>query len=112
MRFSTLVDRRAAAVPDGPAVADSRSALSNAELLSQVQSVAAQLGGNSIGRGDVVAIMLPNQVEFVVTMFASWRLGAAVTPLNPKYRLFIDAWKRLPLAVTNRVGPLIARDLG
>jgi FemAB-related protein (PEP-CTERM system-associated) len=35
-----------------------------------------------------------------------------VTPLNPKYRLFIDAWKRLPLAVTNRVGPLIARDLG
>jgi FemAB-related protein (PEP-CTERM system-associated) len=35
-----------------------------------------------------------------------------VNPLNPKYRLFIATWKRLPLAVANRLGPLIARDLG
>src|SRR5678816_1816080 len=26
-----------------------------------------------------------------------------VNPLNPKYRLFIEAWKRLPLAVSNVV---------
>jgi FemAB-related protein (PEP-CTERM system-associated) len=35
-----------------------------------------------------------------------------VNPLNPKYRLFIAAWKRLPLPVANALGPLIARDLG
>jgi FemAB-related protein (PEP-CTERM system-associated) len=35
-----------------------------------------------------------------------------VNPLNPKYRLFIEAWKRLPLPVANLVGPWIARDLG
>jgi lipid II:glycine glycyltransferase (peptidoglycan interpeptide bridge formation enzyme) len=35
-----------------------------------------------------------------------------VNPLNPKYRLFIAAWKRLPLAVANLVGPPIARGLG
>jgi FemAB-related protein (PEP-CTERM system-associated) len=35
-----------------------------------------------------------------------------VNPLNPKYRLFIAAWKRLPLPVANAIGPLIARDLG
>jgi FemAB-related protein (PEP-CTERM system-associated) len=35
-----------------------------------------------------------------------------VNPLNPKYRIFIAAWKRLPLAIANRIGPLIARDLG
>ena len=33
--------------------------------------------------GDVVAIKLPNTVEFVVSLFAAWRLGAAVTPVNP-----------------------------
>lgn len=27
--------------------------------------------------------MLPNQAEFAVAMFAAWRLGAAVTPINP-----------------------------
>jgi FemAB-related protein (PEP-CTERM system-associated) len=35
-----------------------------------------------------------------------------INPLNPKYRLFINAWKRLPLPVANIIGPLIARDLG
>jgi FemAB-related protein (PEP-CTERM system-associated) len=33
-------------------------------------------------------------------------------PLNPKYRLFIAAWKRLPLPVANLVGPLIVRGVG
>ncbi|MEJ0069065.1 MAG: FemAB family XrtA/PEP-CTERM system-associated protein [Pseudomonadota bacterium] len=33
-------------------------------------------------------------------------------PLNPKYRLFIALWKRLPLPIANRLGPLIVRGLG
>ena len=36
-----------------------------------------------VGAGDVVALKLRNRVEFVVLMFASWRLGATVTPVNP-----------------------------
>jgi len=35
-----------------------------------------------------------------------------VNPLNPKYRLFIAAWKRLPLPVANLLGPRIVRGLG
>ena len=41
--------------------------------------------------------------------------GATVpdhNPLNPKYRLFIAAWKRLPLPVANLLGPPIVRGLG
>ncbi len=41
--------------------------------------------------------------------------GAAIpdhNPLNPKYRLFIAAWKRLPLPVANLLGPHIVRGLG
>ena len=41
--------------------------------------------------------------------------GASVpdhNPLNPKYRLFIAAWKRLPLPVANRLGPFIVRGVG
>jgi FemAB-related protein (PEP-CTERM system-associated) len=33
-------------------------------------------------------------------------------PNNPKYRLFIKAWQRLPLAVTNFIGPHIVKNLG
>jgi FemAB-related protein (PEP-CTERM system-associated) len=35
-----------------------------------------------------------------------------INPLNPKYRMFIAAWKQLPLPIANLVGPLLARDLG
>jgi FemAB-related protein (PEP-CTERM system-associated) len=41
--------------------------------------------------------------------------GAAIpdhNPLNPKYRLFIAAWKKLPLPVANLLGPPIVRGLG
>ena len=34
------------------------------------------------------------------------------SPTNPKYRLAIRAWQRLPLWVANRVGPVLARELG
>jgi FemAB-related protein (PEP-CTERM system-associated) len=35
-----------------------------------------------------------------------------VNPLNPKYRLMIQAWKKLPLPVANIVGPFLVRNLG
>ncbi len=35
-----------------------------------------------------------------------------INPLNPKYQLFIAAWKKLPLRVSQIVGPWLAKDLG
>ena len=35
-----------------------------------------------------------------------------INPLNPKYRLFIAAWKRLPLWLANALGPLVVREIG
>ncbi|MGH7103292.1 MAG: FemAB family XrtA/PEP-CTERM system-associated protein [Acetobacteraceae bacterium] len=36
----------------------------------------------------------------------------ANNPLNPKYRLMIAAWKRMPLPVANLLGPHIVRGIG
>lgn len=33
-------------------------------------------------------------------------------PLNPKYRIMINAWKRLPLPLANLIGPAIVRGIG
>jgi hypothetical protein len=33
-------------------------------------------------------------------------------PANAKYRLLIEAWRRLPLAFANRLGPYVVRSLG
>ncbi|WP_084579747.1 FemAB family XrtA/PEP-CTERM system-associated protein [Sphingomonas azotifigens] len=50
-----------------------------------------------------------------LTYFSRHAEGAeprSINPLDPKYRLQIAAWKRLPVWAANRIGPWIARGLG
>ncbi len=35
-----------------------------------------------------------------------------INPANPKYRLFIKAWQKMPFAMTKVIGPYIVRNLG
>ncbi|WP_327434449.1 class I adenylate-forming enzyme family protein [Streptomyces sp. NBC_01236] len=83
MNFASLPDRRAALDPDGPAVSDGRQSLTNTQLLNRVRAASRHLQDLDIGPGDVVALKLTNRVEFVLLLFAAWRLGATITPVNP-----------------------------
>jgi long-chain acyl-CoA synthetase len=76
-------DQRARRNPRGPCLADERQALDNTQFATAVAVAAARLAEAGLGRGDVLAIMMQNRVELVTSMFAAWRLGAAVTPVNP-----------------------------
>jgi FemAB-related protein (PEP-CTERM system-associated) len=44
--------------------------------------------------------------------YASWGETREINPLNPKYRLQVALWRKLPLWLANRLGPPIARGLG
>ncbi|MFE7719434.1 class I adenylate-forming enzyme family protein [Nocardia rhizosphaerihabitans] len=81
--IAELPDVRATADPHGHSVADDTIALSNAQFLARVEAAAAVLHRARVRADDVVAVVLPNRVELVVALFAAWRLGAAVTPVNP-----------------------------
>lgn len=83
MHLPDLPDRRASAAPEAPCLADDHATLSNAEFFDAVRRAASTLRSHGVGTGDVVAVMLPNTADLVVTLFAAWRLGAAATPLNP-----------------------------
>src|SRR5260370_27634190 len=80
---AAIPDQRAKADPQGACVADQRQELDNVRFAETVSGVAAVFASAGLGRGDVLAIMLPNQVELITSMFAAWRLGAPLTPLNP-----------------------------
>src|SRR6516164_6424769 len=86
MKLATLPDQRAKHDPLGPSIADDNVNLNNTEFLDAVVGAAAALQRRGVSAGDVVAIMLPNTASFVVALFAAWRLGAAVTPVNPSLR--------------------------
>src|SRR3984885_8159590 len=80
---AAIPDERAARDPAGACIADERQELGNARFAQTVSAVAALLADAGLRRGGVLAIMLPNRVELITSMFAAWRLGAAVTPVNP-----------------------------
>jgi acyl-CoA synthetase (AMP-forming)/AMP-acid ligase II len=67
----------------GDAVADLEVRLDHAGFRTAVEATARRLAALGIGRGDVVAVVLPNRVELVITLYATWLLGAALTPVNP-----------------------------
>jgi long-chain acyl-CoA synthetase len=83
MHLAALPDGRAASEPGGSCLADSRRELDNATFAAEVRGISSALVELGIGRSDVVAVVLPNSVELVTIMFAAWRLGAALTPVNP-----------------------------
>jgi fatty-acyl-CoA synthase len=55
------------------------------QLDAHSSALASALHELGIEKGDRIAINLPNWPEFVVSMFAAAKLGAAIVPLNPKY---------------------------
>lgn len=44
--------------------------------------------------------------------YATLGPGRSINPLDPRYRFQVALWKHMPLAVANRIGPIIARGLG
>ncbi|GAA4810072.1 class I adenylate-forming enzyme family protein [Nocardioides caeni] len=85
MSLDHLPWRRPASYDDRPCVRDERTELTYAQLGRRVDAAAEQLAARGVGPGSVVAVMLPNRVELLVTIMAAWRLGAAATPINPTF---------------------------
>jgi long-chain acyl-CoA synthetase len=54
-------------------------------LQALVEKMAASLAASGVKKGDRVAVMLPNCPQYVVSFFATVRLGAIVTQINPMY---------------------------
>ncbi|MCF7694637.1 AMP-binding protein [Mycetohabitans sp. B2] len=57
------------------------------EFSQEVDALAAGFASLDIGQGDRVGIWSPNRVEWLVTQFATARIGAILVNINPAYRL-------------------------
>jgi long-chain acyl-CoA synthetase len=76
-----LLASAAARTPERPAVDDGQSALSMRELAARAAGAAALFADVGIGRGDRVALWLPNSVELVESFLGVLACGAAALPL-------------------------------
>ncbi len=79
-----LLEERARSAPDKPFLfseADGRR-WTYEEFDAAVNRTARWLGAQSVGKGDVVSLLLPNSAEYVIAYFACFKTGALAGPVN------------------------------
>jgi len=79
-----LLKQRVSAAPDKPFLfseADKRQ-FTYKEFEAAVTRTANMLAANGVQKGDVVSLLLPNSVEYVIAYFACWQRGALAGPIN------------------------------
>jgi len=81
------LDRWAQETPTRPAIVGTDGEISYAELHEQVRRVAAGLRAHGLGRGDIVAVQLPNGPEFLIAYLAIAWIGAVMTTLYLPHRV-------------------------
>ena len=82
----TTLDRRladaAAAFPERPLILTDDVTLTYSDVVARADAIARGLRLQGVSAGDRVALIMANVPEFVLVVFAIWRLGAAVIPVN------------------------------
>ena len=79
-----LLKQRVESAPDKPFLfseADKRQ-FTYKQFEAAVGRTARMLDARGVGKGDVVSLLLPNSVEYVIAYFACWQIGALAGPIN------------------------------
>src|SRR5699024_6872778 len=85
MNLSQSVYERAMNQPDKSAYIFLNESVSYGELEHSVATYAGALQDLGVKKGDHIGLLVGNTPHFLITLYASWRLGAVVVPMNPTY---------------------------
>jgi len=111
--MATIIERIAKGRDEAPAIlAPERPALTHGGLRRLMTDTVARLNGLGIGRGDRVAIVLPNGPEMATT-FVAVAAAATTAPLNPGYRedefdfYLSDVGAKALIVASDEAGPAV-----
>lgn len=111
------LDVAAACDPGRCAIITRERTVDYGQLADETARAATWLASTGVGRGDRVAVLLPNCIEVVVVALAASRLGAIFVVLNDQIKPFqladvlADAAPRVLLTVPDRTLPSLPEDL-
>ncbi|OBG24136.1 AMP-dependent synthetase [Mycolicibacterium celeriflavum] len=82
--IGTQVSLLAAAAPDAPAATCEGVTITRGELDKSTNMLARAYAELGVRQGDYVTVVLPNSIEWVQAVLATWKLGAVPQPLSPR----------------------------
>ncbi|HEX4586897.1 MAG TPA: AMP-binding protein [Mycobacterium sp.] len=100
--------RLAGLSPDEPAVTCEGRTLTRAELDTSTNRLARAYADLGVRQGDYVAIVMPNSIQWVQAVLATWKLGAIPQPLSarlPDAELAALLQLRQPSLLVGRADP-------
>ncbi len=83
MLLYDIIRRGAAEYPDRTALISRDAPITYGQLAAQVNLLANALRERGIGKGDSIAVLLPNCPAFTLAYFAATAIGAICVPANP-----------------------------
>ncbi|QSB03979.1 (2,3-dihydroxybenzoyl)adenylate synthase [Natronoglycomyces albus] len=86
LTFVDLLDQRVASQPDQVAAVDSIRTLTYAQLRENALLVASGLYENGLRRGDIAVVQAQNTCQYLILMFALFRLGVVPVCALPAHR--------------------------
>ncbi|MDY6824174.1 MAG: class I adenylate-forming enzyme family protein [Thermodesulfobacteriota bacterium] len=78
-----FLEQSAAQYPDKTAVVHGEERIPYAALNHAADNLAACLNTSGIGKGDRIALLMENSVDYVIAYYGSLKAGAVAAPLNP-----------------------------
>ena len=95
--------------PDAPAVSMDNVTVTYGELLARSNRIGNCLQSKGIGEGDIVAVYLDRSIDMIAAIFAIWKTGAAMLPIDPEFPvnrltyMIEDSQTKLVITTTNLV---------
>jgi fatty-acyl-CoA synthase len=86
LSFWQVFAMRAAEQPEAEALVLNSIRLTYRQLAEKATHLAAGLYAHGLRKGDRLAMIMPNWVEYIIAYLASARLGTVLVPLNVRYR--------------------------
>ena len=86
MTMSELLDKQVAKYKDSNFLWFLETWMTYGELQGHVLALATALSNLGVKKGDVVAFHLPNCFQYIISYFATARLGAIASGINPTYQ--------------------------
>ncbi|MBF0278858.1 MAG: AMP-binding protein [SAR324 cluster bacterium] len=84
--FGSLLDRVAASYPNNTAIVEQGKRIGYAEFKELTDTMAAGLLDYGLQKGDRVALLMDNRLEWLIVQFAVTKAGGILVPINIRYR--------------------------
>ncbi|MHB1709654.1 MAG: class I adenylate-forming enzyme family protein [Thermoplasmataceae archaeon] len=85
VNMAAYIDRSVMEHPDNTAIEDTGRSVSYWEFSQLAESLSSYLRDNGVKRKDRIGILLPMSIDYLVSFYATWKIGAVAVPINNRF---------------------------